>query len=190
MAADGLTALEPNDIAIPCGLIAKSVFTDSYRISDVAGFTDESDDLTIDDSDIAWKSDVEFKFKNQKELGDAWETKQWLNVEDQHFIVWMRTAGLPQFRKLYGRIAEGLEADTQYWVRIQNTYDVSGFNGTKTFVLSTTNALGGQNYFLAISYMVVGALCLVLAMIFLGVCLSKGKEKKPTAGAATAAQAN
>lgn len=32
LAADGATTLTPNDIAYPCGLIAKSVFTDSYQL--------------------------------------------------------------------------------------------------------------------------------------------------------------
>lgn len=100
----------------------------------------------------------------------------------------MRTAGLPQFRKLYGKISDGLAGDTSYFLRIYNNYDVSGFNGSKTFVLSTTNALGGQNYFLAIAYMVVGALCLVLAMIFLGVCLSKGRENKKSTSSGPAAR--
>jgi hypothetical protein len=31
-------------------------------------------------------------------------SQQWLNVEQEHFIVWMRTAGLPNFRKLWGKI--------------------------------------------------------------------------------------
>jgi len=26
-------------------------------------------------------------------------------MKDEHFIVWMRTAGLPNFRKLYGNIS-------------------------------------------------------------------------------------
>jgi len=26
----------------------------------------------------------------------------------EHFIVWMRTAGMPNFRKTWGKIAEGL----------------------------------------------------------------------------------
>lgn len=30
-------------------------------------------------------------------------------MEDEHFIVWMRMAGLPNFRKLWGRIEGGLE---------------------------------------------------------------------------------
>ena len=92
----------------------------------------------------------------------------------------MRTAGLPNFRKLYGEIKDGLEVGT-YYLEIQNNYDVSSFSGSKTFVLSTTNVLGGQNYFLAIAYMVVGCLCLVLAIIFFGVYLSKRNEKRQPA---------
>ena len=54
----------------------------------------------------------------------------------------MRTAGLPSFRKLYGQIDETLPAG-QYELAINNSYDVSSFGGTKTFVLSTTNEMGG-----------------------------------------------
>jgi len=94
--------------------------------------------------------------------------------------VWMRTAGLPNFRKLWGVIKNGLEAGT-YTVTIDNTYVVDTFSGSKTFVLSTTNILGGQNYFLAIAYIVVGCLCMVLALIFFGVFLSKGRTKRQPA---------
>ena len=83
----------------------------------------------------------------------------------EHFIVWMRTAGLPNFRKLYGVINEDLEVGT-YYLRVENNYDVSSFDGHKYFVISTTNLLGGQNYFLAICYIIVGGLCLMFGIIF------------------------
>jgi hypothetical protein len=86
-------------------------------------------------------------------------------MEDEHFIVWMRTAGLPNFRKLWGKIDQELAAGS-YTVEIANDYKVSDFSGTKSFVLSTTNMLGGRNYFLAVCYIVVGALCIVFAVIF------------------------
>jgi hypothetical protein len=85
----------------------------------------------------------------------------------EHFIVWMRTAGLPNFRKLYGKITQDIEPG-EYQVFIQNNYDVNGFDGNKSFVLSTT-----KNYFLAVCYIVVGSLCLIFAMIFLVAFLKK-----------------
>jgi len=87
----------------------------------------------------------------------------------------MRTAGLPNFRKLYGRIETDLQPG-MYTLTIDNAYDVNGFDGAKSFVLSTTNALGGKNYFLAVCYIVVGALCLIFAIIFLIASLQKKKN--------------
>ena len=89
----------------------------------------------------------------------------------------MRTAGLPNFRKLWGRIENGLKKGL-YRLQIDNNYDVNGFEGNKSFVVSTTNALGGKNYFLAICYIVVGSLCLIFALIFLVAFLKKKKSRR------------
>ena len=51
-------------------------------------------------------------------------------------------------------------------MKIGNIYDVSSFAGSKYFVLSTTNVLGGTNYFLAVCYIIVGALCIMFGIIF------------------------
>jgi hypothetical protein len=93
----------------------------------------------------------------------------------------MRTAGLPSFRKLYGVIRTDLPAG-DYYLKVSNRYEVASFNGSKKFVLSTTNLLGGQNYFLAVAYIVVGSLCLVLALIFFGVFMSKKNDRRSQNG--------
>lgn len=80
--------------ANPCGLIAKSIFTDQYDIKPKGGAS-----IAIDTSNIAWKSDVEYKYKACPDTAFCW-----LDVTQQAFIVWMRTAGLPNFRKLAGVI--------------------------------------------------------------------------------------
>ena len=49
-----------------------------------------------------------------------------LNICLEHFIVWMRTAGLPNFRKLWGKIDTDLKAG-QYKVKISNNYQVKPF---------------------------------------------------------------
>ena len=98
-------------------------------------------------------------------------------MTNEHFIVWMRTAGLPNFRKLYGKFEKDLEPGN-YEMVIANNYDVSSYDGKKSFVLSTTNALGGKNYFLAICYIVVGALCIVFALIFFIAYMRKKSQRR------------
>jgi uncharacterized membrane protein YuzA (DUF378 family) len=44
--------------------------------------------------------------------------------------------------------------------------------------MSKTNLLGGQNYFLAVAYIVVGSVCLALALIFLGIFMTKRNDKR------------
>lgn len=72
--------LNETDIAYPCGLIAKSVFTDNYTLSYVDA-VDPSIKTPIDfnSDNIAWKSDRE-KFKNQEGI---WQDKQWYDVTDR-----------------------------------------------------------------------------------------------------------
>jgi len=159
-AADDSTPLVADEPAYPCGLVAKSFFNDTFTLKNDAGV-----EIDINSDNIAWKSDVEYKFKNLPLAEAEWKKKQWHDVEDPHFIVWMRTAGLPNFRKLYGEISEDLKQG-DYQLEIVNIYDVSSFAGSKYFVLSTTNLLGGTNYFLAICYIIVGALCIMFGIIF------------------------
>lgn len=77
--------------------------------------------MGIDENNIAWSSDIQYKFSNIKDApgGKSFEDIQWHDMQDEHFIVWMRTAGLPNFRKLWGRIPGGLEAG-DYEVHIDN----------------------------------------------------------------------
>ena len=56
-AIDG-TALDPDAPAFPCGLVAKSFFNDTFKL-----FQGDTE-ININDQDIAWKSDVDYKFAN------------------------------------------------------------------------------------------------------------------------------
>ena len=46
-------------------------------------------------------------------------------------MVWMRTAALPSFRKLWGRIEADVPAGTRLSVHIQNRYNTYRFGGQK-----------------------------------------------------------
>ena len=154
--------LDADDVAIPCGLIAKSYFNDNFKNWKYKDKFGELLDINVNEKDIAWKADKELKYKNID------PKRQWINMTDEHFIVWMRPAGLPNFRKLWGRITDkNLEPGTEVQVTIENKFDVSSFKGKKYLILSTVNAFGGKNSFLGISYIVLGAISIVLAIVFI-----------------------
>jgi hypothetical protein len=85
---------------------------------------------------------------------------------DEDLMVWMRTASLPDFRKLYRIIDVDLEPGP-YLMIINTMYDVSPFEGTKSFALATVSWVGGKNEFLAVVFIIVGVCALVAGAGFM-----------------------
>jgi len=148
---------DPALFYLPCGLIANTMFNDSFQLRDNAGYVD------LRKKGIAWPTDVKNKFKNPKP--DTPGIRTIADFEDEDFIVWMRTAGLPSFSKLY-RIID-IDLKGEFTVDIFNNFPVKSFNGEKRIVLSEISWLGGKNAFLGIAYMSVGSVCLALSIVFL-----------------------
>lgn len=152
----------------PCGLIANSFFNDTIKLS--------STSFNMSEKDISWASDRSKKFKaiSPEVQAQYASTVAFINstypnvqdVTDEHFIVWMRVAALPSFRKLYGHIDATVPAGTTLNFDIDANYPVSSFDGKKYLVVSTVSFLGGKNAFLGIAYIAVGALCVALALAF------------------------
>jgi len=129
---------------------------------------------------IAWPSDISVKFKLPSGCTEwNWNSTpgcpapgvgpngQLPWVTNEHFIVWMRTAGLPTFKKLYARMPNiTLTKGQIFSVNVSNVFPVSSFSGEKAIVLSTTTWIGGKNDFLGAAYLVVGSICWFLAVVF------------------------
>lgn len=185
----------------PCGAVANSMFNDSFVLArEIYGETDDNT-VAIQYTDIAWKSDRDKKFfnpaqgwpdevKNEVIKPPYWKHGIWdfsknpleNGVKNESFIVWMRTAALPTFRKLHSRVdheiktyADGLPAGN-YTVRIAYNYPVDSFDGRKRFIISNTSWAGGKNPFLGVAYIVVGSLCILTGFIFLLIHVKFGKS--------------
>ena len=162
-----------SEIAIPCGLMAKNYFNDTFSNWTII-FTDKpNQNIEINDTNIARKYDRENYHNINDNLVD-----QWINMTDEHFLVWMRPAPLPNFTKLYGRIEEDLGPDIHLFVNISNNYNVTNFNGAKYIILRTVNNFGGKNTMLAITYIIFGGICIILAIIFIIGYNAKAKKEK------------
>ncbi|SPN97293.1 related to cell division protein CDC50 [Cephalotrichum gorgonifer] len=165
----------------PCGLIANSLFNDTFSSPALLGGDEPVPYPMKNNSGIAWGSDKDLYGKTKYKPSEIWPPPNWEklypdgyteenpppNLEEwEGFMVWMRTAGLPTFSKLYQRNDDEPMRKGTYRVLIADEFPASDYKGTKSIVISTRTVMGGRNPFLGIAYVVVGGLCIVLGAIF------------------------
>ena len=108
--------IDGNPIA-PCGVIANTMFRDEFSIY---WSQNDSVSIPIEQIDIVWPQDRDNIFRNppMDKLDSYEKPKNWtkkvtdldpMHPENNgflngHFIVWMRTAAFPEFRKLWGKL--------------------------------------------------------------------------------------
>lgn len=88
-------------------------------------------------------------------------------ITNEHFKVWMTIAGLPTFRKPYGKIDGPFKKGDTAVFYLSSYYDVKKYDGTKSLVLTEKYSLGLPNAGIGITYIVCGTISLAVALIFL-----------------------
>jgi hypothetical protein len=94
----------------------------------------------------------------------------------ERFQVWMRTAGLSTFRKLYGHNPSEKLVPATWQIDISDRFDTSLFSGSKSVVISSISVIGGKNPFLGQAYIAVGVICLIFFITLLGRHLIKPRK--------------
>ncbi|KAM8770131.1 cell cycle control protein 50C-like [Rhynchonycteris naso] len=196
-----LFAKTPNGTPIcPCGAIANSMFNDtiilSYNLNSSIHIK-----VPMLSSGITWWTDKFIKFQNPNSnnlpsafAGTAkppfWPKPVYeLDEEDAEnnglinddFIVWMRTAAFPTFKKLYRRLkriqyfTDGLPAGN-YSFNITYNFPVTRYHGKKSVVLSTLTWSGGSSLFLGLAYTVTGTMTWLASFVMMAIYLAR-KER-------------
>ncbi|KAF9052760.1 cell cycle control protein [Panaeolus papilionaceus] len=168
----------------PCGLIANSIFNDTFStpmlLNPPGGAAAEP--YNFSSSGIAWPGEAK-KYASKPGYPDLssivpppnWQKRFPNNYTaenpppdlqgDQHFQNWMRTAGLPTFTKLYGRNDNDAMKVGTYRVVIGLNFPVLPYKGTKSFVISTVSWIGGKNPFLGWAYVAASGVFVLLAVL-------------------------
>jgi LEM3 (ligand-effect modulator 3) family / CDC50 family len=88
------------------------------------------------------------------------------HVTNEHFVVWMRVATRPTFRKLYGYIDQNIPAGTVLKFDVNLNYVVESFGGSKALIISTNGMWGGKSYAMGITLYSIGYFCLACGIFF------------------------
>jgi hypothetical protein len=87
-------------------------------------------------------------------------------VTNEHFVVWMKVAPQPRFRKLYGWFNQPIAQGEEIVIQVNANYAVAPFKGYKALVVATTNIFGGVNPYLGPYFIWVGGSFLVVGALF------------------------
>ncbi|KAG0003863.1 hypothetical protein BGZ79_010935 [Entomortierella chlamydospora] len=169
------------ELIYPCGLIANSLFNDT--ISNLVAVGGGAVNFDFQSTGIASAADHgKYTKYGYTDLSQILPPANWRLrypngmytadfpppdiSQDEHFQVWMRTAGWPTFLKTYGRNNVDTLKAGNYTMTIDMNFPIHTYGGKKYIVFSTISGLGGRNSFLGIGYIVVAVLCAGLGVIF------------------------
>lgn len=173
----------------PCGLIANSLFNDTYTLTFTA-VNGTSTNYTMTNKGIAWATNKNRYKKTKYNYTEIAPPPNWIkkfpdgynstNVPDiltwEEFQNWMYTSAFPDFYKMALRNDnDALEAGT-YEISIGLHFPVLPYDGHKYVFVSQRSVLGGRNFFLGYSWIASGGVCILLGLALLVVTMVKPRR--------------
>ncbi|CCF57470.1 hypothetical protein KAFR_0C04790 [Kazachstania africana CBS 2517] len=172
----------------PCGLIANSMFNDTFSTK-LTGKSGTSDYI-LTSNGTSWSTDRHRYSPTKYSSSDIVPPPNWAklfpngyndtNIPNlktwDEFQIWMRAAALPKFYKL------ALKNDTthlpngNYEFDITLNYPVDSFNGTKSIMLTTNTIIGAKNMILGIVFLIIAGICTLSSILFLINVIIKPRE--------------
>lgn len=160
-----LKVLYPDDTAFPCGLIPKYFPTDTFEAwENSTGVITSLTTLDI------WNGNTRYKYKNSNEFA-----KQWLDIEDPRFFVWMKESSVSSPIKLWARLNQDISPG-QYFVHINIAYNPSIFKQEKNIIITGNGTyFTNTNYFL-VTLMVILGLLIYAMTVYIAILYFKNRR--------------
>ncbi|KAI8068447.1 ligand-effect modulator 3 family [Gongronella butleri] len=176
-------ASEGGKVIYPCGLVANSMFNDTVsNLTSIEG-TSAGSTYAWQKDGLAWPHDERKYGTTRYSIDQIVPPPNWqprypngaysaqypppdLGTTMDRLKVWMTLAALPDFMKLMGKNDQQDLVAGRYRLKVDLNYDTRTYNGKKWLVITTESSLGTRNFFLGLTYMGAGGLCLVIGTLF------------------------
>lgn len=159
---------------LPCGLLPRMFFNDTYDLPNE----------TFTDKDINYKDEIKklysgFNTRYYKEIS---KYNMWMlepnfsqsfpgEIQNEHFVQWMKISMHPDFRKLYAKSIGNVPANLK--VTITCNYPKEIFDGKRYLVLAKIGRMGGKNRFISYFNFFLFAMNLIFCGVFFLPCMKK-----------------
>ncbi|KAE9554652.1 hypothetical protein FO519_002139 [Halicephalobus sp. NKZ332] len=176
----------------PCGAVANSLFNDTFKL--YYRYNESLIKVPWTTKDLIHPM-VKKKYINPPSVNGslcaafegtlpppAWNKKTCeladedggVGFENFDFMIWMQTAALPKFRKLYRALNSTVDETFlnglpkgSYVLEISDNYPVADYDGRKRFIIAIGGLYGQKNYFLPLGFFItaVGLFCITIFLL-------------------------